>query len=107
MKEKNIEIHEMHNAFINFLLPEKLQEAYSRGFKPLGAKNKAKLFLFLSGIKQSYNDIYNYYLQFKPSRQEGEEYNDYKNRMKFQQILAKYKPLFYNYNEYELVKANN
>ena len=47
------------------------------------------------------NEIYDFYINIKPQRQEGEIHEEYKNRTSFQKILGKYKQYFYDYSVYE------
>ena len=92
----------IHNQFAGFELPIDIQEVYRKGQQPFGPKNIAKLVLFLDENKiENFNEMYDHYISLKPQRQEGEGYEDYKNRSKFQQVLEKYKPYFYNYSVYK------
>ena len=43
------------------------------------------------------NQIVDEYMALPQNRQEGEEYVNYKNRMKFQKALLKYRPFIYNH----------
>lgn len=94
----------LHNQFAGFELPHEIQEAYKIGMgtKMFGDRKKAKLTFFLNENKISdFNEVYDYYISFKPQRLEGESDAELKNRSDFSKILAKYKPYFYNYKVYE------
>ena len=92
----------LHNQFAGFELPEEIKQRYRIGQQPFGSKNMAKLFLFFQENKiENANEIYDFYINIKPQRQEGEIYEEYKNRTSFQKILGKYKQYFYDYSFYE------
>lgn len=97
--QSKMELGGMHNLFAGYELPEEIKMAHIQGFRPFGSLNKVKMALFMKD--QNYNEVYDYYLQFKPQREVNEQYEDYKNRMKFQKALHKYKPAFFNYSVYE------
>ena len=92
----------LHNQFAGFELPEEIKQRYRIGQQPFGSKNMAKLFLFFQENKiENANEIYDFYINIKPQRQEGEIHEEYKNRTSFQKILGKYKQYFYDYSVYE------
>ena len=92
----------LHNQFAGFELPEEIKLMYKNGYQPYGPKNMAKLAFFLQEFKvENFNEVYDYYIQIKPQRQEKESNEELKNRSKFQKLLAKNKQYFYDYSVYK------
>ena len=98
VKQPKMQLEGMHNIIAVYDVPEEIKIAHRQGFRPFGSLNKVKVALFIKD--QNFNEIYDYYLQFKPQRQQEEGYEDYKNRMKFQKTLHKYKSDFFDYSVY-------
>jgi len=91
-------INGLHNQFASFEIPNEIKEMHKKGIRPFGSLNKVKFGLFMKD--QVFNDIYNSYLVFPPQKQKDEVHEEYKNRMKFQKVLHKYKPEFFDYSVY-------
>ena len=93
----------LHNQYAGFELPEEVKMMYKQGYQPFGPKNRAKMMFFANEVKLN-NDMIDYYSGIKSQRRENEPYEDYKNRLKFQKALGKYRPYIYDYSVYEKQK---
>ena len=62
--------------------------------------NFAKMMVF-SHENQIDNNAIDYYMSIPPQRQEGETYEEMKNRIRFAQKLLKYRAYLYDYSVYE------
>lgn len=87
---------DLHNKYASFKVPDEIEMLQKQGVNPIGSKNFTKMVLFAqeNGID---NQIIDEYMALPQSRQEEEEYTNYKNRMKFQKALLKYRPFIYNH----------
>lgn len=91
-----VSIPELANEFAKFQLPEGIETLIKMGMNPLGARNRTKIVLF-AGEQKMNNEAIDYYMNMPPARQEGEAYDDYKNRMRFSKLLLKHRTYLYNY----------
>ena len=88
------ELHNLANEFANFQLSEELKNMYCRILNmPV---QFARMITFVNEAKIN-NESIDYWMAFKPARQEDESFDDYKNRRTFQNKLLKYRKHLYNY----------
>lgn len=82
----------------NFTDPQPIAQQLNKGMKifPFGSKSFTKILLFANEVQLTNNDI-DYWCHQKPQRQENEDYKTYKSRLKFTQLLDKYRPYLYLY----------
>lgn len=78
--------------------PEKVKDENGRllGYA-FGSKNFTKMKCFVNKVKLT-NDAIDYWMSFGPKRQENENYEDYKIRIKFQKALLKYREYIYSFS---------
>jgi hypothetical protein len=102
-----MELTLMHNEFANYTLPKEVKELYKLGLgaNMFGPKNFARV-MFFAQEKEITNFVIDHYMGIKPARQEGEDRADYKNRLKFQKVLYKYRKYLYDYSVFEKPKTN-
>jgi hypothetical protein len=88
--------------FSKFTLPQSILDMMKAGISPIGSLSLTKMYYFAAKVGLN-NQDYNTIMAIKPAKQEGETYEYYKKRLKFQKFLGKYKPYFFDYyEEYDL-----
>lgn len=89
----------LHDRFADFKLPEEIAQLYKLGLgvNMFGPINLAKTIIFCEDNNVD-NFIIDHYMGIKPKREESETYTSYKNRLKFQKVLYKYRKFLYDYS---------
>jgi hypothetical protein len=99
MENQTVKVYEKENLaseYAQFSLSDELKRIYKNTLgMPL---NFAKMMVFANEAKFN-NDIIDYWMNFGPARYEDEQFDNYKNRMKFQNALLKYRKYLYDYNQ--------
>ena len=93
-------MNDIHVDFAKYSLDKETKNIIKNGMSPLGVSlNKNRLFKFLSeSIVENYNKMIDYYMSMPPKRQDNEEYDNYKARIKFSNLLLKYRRFLYDYS---------
>jgi hypothetical protein len=100
-KSPDFSLENLANAFAQYELPKFMKEQIKvSGSTIFGSRSFTKTLLFAAEAQMD-NDIFDYWVSIKPQRQEGENYDAYKRRLKFQKALDKFKPYIYDYSVYE------
>jgi hypothetical protein len=85
------------NTYADFKLSDELNDLYVNKLRmPV---QLARMMMFANEAKFT-NDTIDYWMSFKPARQEDESHSDYKNRRAFQNKLLKYRSELYDYSVY-------
>jgi hypothetical protein len=85
------------NSYADFKLSDELEDLYVNKLRM--PRQLARMMMFANEAKFT-NDTIDYWMSFKPARQEDESFSDYKNRRVFQNKLLKYRSELYDYSVY-------
>jgi len=91
---------ELYNIYANYQIPDDIKQLMANGVNLFGSLNFTKMMLFLQDNPITHKQMSDI-LAIRPERQPDELYKDYKNRLKLQNHLFKYKPYIFNYELYK------
>jgi len=86
----------MHTKYAEFEIPVEIKASIKMGVNPFGSMSKAKMLLFTVENKVD-NDLIDQYMKIPTARLENENRAEYKNRLKFQSHLLKFRKFIYKY----------
>lgn len=103
-------VYELANKYASFKISDETEELYKVGLKSmLGSKEKMKFNQFVGNEmlgKGQLQEVMDFFAGIKPERQEYENYESYKNRLKFQKVLYKNRKYFYYKNTPVILPAD-